>query len=448
MYNPNESKEDTEERLQKASQTKLTEYFEANQQYPEAQNLFYREFPENFTWKLSKNQWEPRKQIDDQFPRTIGRMVSIHPSKTELFCLRTLLNHIKGKTSFEDLQTVDGVIHETFKAACIALNFIQDDQMWIDCMEEAVSTNSASMCRNLFVSLLLNCEIGQPKQLFQQFKESLMEDYFYKYTQDGYEIEQATALSENKMLQDISDGLQLAEKTCTEFELPEPNQEITHQLMNQRQNEIIQYSQEFYDTNFDKLTNEQSIVFNDVMQHVQSGRGGMIFLDAPAGTGKTFLLNVIASSLRKDGDIALCTAASGIAAGLLYQGSTSHSKFKFPIPIFEESICTLPLQSERALEMKSAKVLILDEAPMLHRYNIEALDRYLKELTGKRLEFFGGKLVLLSGDFRQILPVIPRGNHAKIMQACLKNSNLWERVHTLRLTKNMRIAKIIEAHPE
>lgn len=49
-----------------------------------------------------------------------------------------------------------------------------------------------------------------------------------------------------------------------------------------------------------------------------------------------------------------------------------------------------------------------------------------------------GPLILLSGDFRQILPVIPRLTTADKIHACLKSSNLWRHVKTLQLTTNVR----------
>ena len=56
--------------------------------------------------------------------------------------------------------------------------------------------------------------------------------------------------------------------------------------------------------------------------------GGMLFLDALGGTGKTFLINPILAKLRSEGKIALATASSGIAATLLTGGCTLHSTFK------------------------------------------------------------------------------------------------------------------------
>ena len=80
---------------------------------------------------------------------------------------------------------------------------------------------------------------------------------------------------------------------------------------------------------------------------------------------------------------------------------------------------------------------------MLHKFNLECLDRFLQQLMHNNF-IFGGKLLVVSGDFRQILPVIPRGRSADIINATVKSSYLWNAVTTLRLQQNMRINRLIE----
>ncbi|KAF7835704.1 ATP-dependent DNA helicase pif1-like [Senna tora] len=54
---------------------------------------------------------------------------------------------------------------------------------------------------------------------------------------------------------------------------------------------------------------------------------------------------------------------------------------------------------------------------------------------------FGGKVVVLGGDFRQILPVIPRAGREDIVLASLNSSYLWPSCKVLSLTKNMRLSQ-------
>ena len=70
------------------------------------------------------------------------------------------------------------------------------------------------------------------------------------------------------------------------------------------------------------------------------------------------------------------------------------------------STCSIPLQSPQAQQLHDAAVLILDEITMLHRYNTQALDQYLKVLMNNDL-LFGGKIAIVAGDGRQTLPMNP-----------------------------------------
>jgi hypothetical protein len=61
-----------------------------------------------------------------------------------------------------------------------------------------------------------------------------------------------------------------------------------------------------------------------------------------------------------------------------------------------------------------ADLIIWDETPMMHRQTFEAIDRTLRDLmqlddAQVTEKIFGGKIVVLGGDFRQILPVVPKG---------------------------------------
>lgn len=62
----------------------------------------------------------------------------------------------------------------------------------------------------------------------------------------------------------------------------------------------------------------------------------------------------------------------------------------------------------------------------------------MQDLRGNRRPF-GGALILLSGDFRQTLPIIPRSTPADELKACLKASNLWSRMQKLTLITNIRV---------
>ena len=76
---------------------------------------------------------------------------------------------------------------------------------------------------------------------------------------------------------------------------------------------------------------------------------------------------------------------------------------------------------------------------MLDRFQLEALDRSLRDLMGQPDKPFGGKIILLAGDFRQCLPVVPGANRAGTVDHCINQSHLWQHFQVLRLTVNMRV---------
>lgn len=81
---------------------------------------------------------------------------------------------------------------------------------------------------------------------------------------------------------------------------------------------------------------------------------------------------------------------------------------------------------------------------MTHRRCFEALDRTLRDILSETsppnsIIPFGGKPVVLGGDFRQILPVVPKGSRHAVINASITNSDLWKNVSILTLNINMRL---------
>nr|XP_043639179.1 ATP-dependent DNA helicase PIF1-like [Erigeron canadensis] len=115
------------------------------------------------------------------------------------------------------------------------------------------------------------------------------------------------------------------------------------------------------------MTNEQLGVYNEIISAVEKNEGGVFFLYGYGGTGKTFVSKTLSSAIRAKGDIVLNVASSGIAALLL----------------------------EGGLLIKT-RLIIWDEAPMMHRHCFETLDRTLRDILSTTSSScadkpFGGK---------------------------------------------------------
>jgi len=82
------------------------------------------------------------------------------------------------------------------------------------------------------------------------------------------------------------------------------------------------------DEHVPQLNPEQRVVYDNVMAAVDRRA---FFVNGPGGTGKTFLYSCLLSTVRAQGRVAVTVASSGIAALLLDEGRTAHSRFKIPI---------------------------------------------------------------------------------------------------------------------
>ena len=75
---------------------------------------------------------------------------------------------------------------------------------------------------------------------------------------------------------------------------------------------------------------------------------------------------------------------------------------------------------------------------MSHKKRFNALDNTMRDLR-ENDQLFGGATVVICGDFRQTLPVVPRGTSADELNACIKRHAFWSQVTRLELTTNMRV---------
>ena len=133
-------------------------------------------------------------------------------------------------------------------------------------------------------------------------------------------------------------------------------------------------------------------------------------------------------------------ASSGIAATLLEGGRTAHSAFKLPLDLarIQDPVCNISKGTGKAELLKRCKLIVWDEVTMSHKNAFTALDKTMKDLRENDF-LFGGATVVICGDFRQTLPVVPRGTPADELNACIKAHELWGQVQKLKLITNMRV---------
>ncbi|XP_019171191.1 PREDICTED: uncharacterized protein LOC109166756 [Ipomoea nil] len=360
----------------------------------------------------------------------------------------------RGPTSFSDIKVVNGVQYDSFRDACYARGLVDDDKEYIDAIEEASHWASGDKLRRLFVTLLMTSCIGKPEAVWNAVWQHSSEDAQYQVRKQLQNSD--SVLNDNQKMNfalvEIEKLLSIMGKSLKDFpEMPVADLETYNLISNRLIQEELEYdrvTQEKENNDLvSQLTDEQKVIYEEVLTDIESKSGGFFFVYGYGGTGKTFLWRALSSALRQKGEIVLNVASSGIASLLLPGGRTAHSRFAIPISVNEDSTCNIKQGTPLAELIMQSKLIIWDEAPMMHKFCFEALDRTMRDLlrstNPRSCEMtFGGKTVVLGGDFRQILPIIPKGTRQDIVGSSINSSYLWRSCKVFRLTKNLRLRRV------
>ena len=444
-----------EQAMQTGRQTELTAFFKLNE-YEKVTNGSdfdpstmprYYELPHDYTYHRDKKEW--KKRMRDY--RSIGRVHTVNPIAGDVFYLRILLHHdhCRGKTSFKDLKTIEGRLYDSYQEVCRVIGLLSDDQEWHIVLTETSSNMFGPQIRAVYCIILMFCQPADPLKLFDDFWKTWTEDFERDAVKKGLQ------LSENNLRTMVRLDLQVRllsyEKDLPDFGLdPMTNEEkatvsglinIEEPLIRDELNFDIEILKAEVEETVHKFTAIQQHIFQTIMTAVMQNKNLLMFISACGGCGKTFLLNALLKAVRilDNGSVATAMASTGIAAQLLHLGRTFHSRLKAPLHPHEKSTLNITAQSSLARLLQRARLLLVDEATLLHRFQLEALDRTLRDLMNQQNIPFGGKIIILAGDFRQCLPVIPGANWSDIVNACINHSPLWNKFQVQSLTENMRV---------
>ena len=293
--------------------------------------------------------------------------------------------------------------------------------------------NDPRRIRALFSLLIME---GAPAlELYGIHKDFMAKDFRYNRTRQRNE-DDAT----NEVLKELSLRLEGCGKTLTRYNLPEPRLDVTemHRELNRHKPDNCSAN---YKTQLNLANNEQRRVLEQIFENLNSGAGGLFYLDGPPGRGKTFTLTTAVNYVRGQGQVALCCATTGFVAVMYPGGRTAHNLFN--ISVNDDPADMTPIQCDvgpntgRAELLRSAKLIIWDEFTMTNRENFEAVDTMLRGVRNVNRSM-GGILFVGAGDFRQIPPVIQYGTKEDIISASIRYSSLWKEFRSLQLAVPVR----------
>ncbi|GFR07953.1 ATP-dependent DNA helicase [Trichonephila clavata] len=235
---------------------------------------------------------------------------TVHLNNREAFHTRLRLHHVRGSISFEDLKTVifrdeDGDILEikpcsTYAEACQVLGLLKDDSHWYQAREEAAVSQSPAQIHNIF-AILVTARQKNPTENIE-YCDALFNNTLF--------------ILEDKILSVTGHKLAL-------YGLPEPvhdQPELTRKDVLRETRYAVQAFLAYMSANVPGLTPDQQQAFIVITGMIGSERGGIVFLEASGGTGKTLLLNLLLAFVRKEKDMVVDVASFSMAETLLAGG--------------------------------------------------------------------------------------------------------------------------------
>ena len=119
-----------------------------------------------------------------------------------------------------------------------------------------------------------------------------------------------------------------------------------------------------------------------------------------SGVGKSHIIKILHDKLKNIGKNIIYTYPTGNSATLLIRVQTFHSAFKIFVNT-KEKFTTKTLENMKKYFTEDILIIVVDEVSMLSSEHFDLMDKRLKLIYNPK-EPFGGKSILLSGDFMKM----------------------------------------------
>ncbi|KAL3121183.1 hypothetical protein niasHT_006212 [Heterodera trifolii] len=486
-----EAAEKEEERRKTGEErnTQLTAYFAFNKQRSSTDgplHLTYATAYKKLRYDKRNRRWQPYV-IGALEGLKLCRLKTVSPTNMDLLAIRLLLLVVEDPTGWEDLRRHNGTVHRTFVEAAQSRGLLNDNELWMRTIREAFATKKRpKQCIRWLAVFFATANLSKPMDLF---------DYVMEISNTWltvWSLNNATPEAKRQYVLRALEWFLLAngvhpdaderedgtfQSACEKIGLPRPDGvQLTKDdyiqlvffrddLVNARlpeelraDNASTSMRKRYADiyTADPKPNNEQQLLVDAVFDGVTAAnklRKGdaedkdlytprLFMVTGEGGAGKTFTYNKIIAKVKAAGFNFLPMATTGIAAELLYEGQTVHKRLCRQRHIDASTPLNVDLESNFAEMLRRIDGMIIDEISMQNRDVLEYVDRLLRFVVQTELLKslpFGGKAVVIGGDWKQLTPVVPGGGHLDQYNASVKNSALFKHFTTHRLVTNHRL---------
>ncbi|XP_071738773.1 uncharacterized protein [Rutidosis leptorrhynchoides] len=213
--------------------------------------------------------------------------------------------------SFEDIRTVNEVVHHTYRSACEAVGLLGDDKEWATALEEALVSVSSSELHSLFAQILGYCDVTNPLELWEKHWKLMADDIHLcvaaslnmpKFHNNDEELH-------NYVMYEVEVLLNQSAKSISEYGLQDLPPDLLLDLANRLIMEEKNYDRESLNNQLVELerslNGKQKQVYELVIIASHNQQSELVFVYGHGRTGKTFLWKAIITALRERGRLYL-----------------------------------------------------------------------------------------------------------------------------------------------
>nr|KAJ0188861.1 hypothetical protein LSAT_V11C900488340 [Lactuca sativa] len=345
-------------------------WMECNKHDADVPKLSYVEFPTKYVWNKSDKIWTRRKTKS----KALCRLNLMSPKSGDIYYLWILLNKIKGPTCYEDIRTINGIMHESYKDACYALGLLDVDREYISSINETHYWATASFCRSLFVMLItLDC-LSRTTHVFKEMFKSLSDDVIHVREQEisirGLKLKKDAIF--NLTLSYIVKSLLSCELSLKRIpNMPFPDHRYIQESCNMLIQDELNYDPPIIEVEHQnlhsKLNAEKKMFMKPLLMRLTKNKVVTFSFMVTKEPEKHLFGRPC--MLLLDPKVKF-----GIAALLLSGGRITHSRLIIPINLTDDSFCSIVPDNDLATLLNKARLIIWDEAPMMHHHCFEAFD--------------------------------------------------------------------------
>ena len=190
-----------------------------------------------------------------------------------------------------------------FSNACRELRLLEDDNHWDLTLADAAFASTPNNIRQLLAIILTTCYPTQSSVLWGKYKNYMTEDILHRirHTNQDPNIDYTPEMYNEAvvLIEDLC--ILISNWPLNHYGMPSPDRPAAD-LVNSDVQREEQYNNvdlaTFIANNEPLMTGEQKSIYDRIMLTVAAKQGGFFFIDAPGGTGKTFLISLILAKIR------------------------------------------------------------------------------------------------------------------------------------------------------